>query len=344
MWPLLRSILFRLDPESAHDLAGLEMRTAASVPGFLSLLAQWTRPPDRLAREVAGLHFPGPLGLAAGFDKTGLLYPFLAALGFGFVECGTFTAISQSGNPRPRLFRYPQYKALVNRMGFNNPGAARASANLEGVLHRVPLGINIGKSKVTELADAEADYLRSLDLLYDRADYMAINVSSPNTPGLRKLQKGKSYSSLLNALRKRIDLLARQRGRKPAPLFCKVAPDMSVREFNELVDRSIDAGVSGLILTNTTVEREGLPDIRESGGLSGRPLQARSTEWLARARSRAGRRLALIGVGGIFKAEDALEKLNAGADLLQAYTGFIYEGPGFARNLQRQLLKFQNSI
>lgn len=344
IWSGLRPLFFRLAPEAAHELAALWMRQAGSLPGLLALLAAYNRPDPALHRQVVGLNFPGPLGVAAGFDKSGELYSFLAALGFGFVECGTFTAVAQEGNPRPRLFRIPECRALVNRMGFNNPGAVVAAARLQKQARKIPRGINIGKSKVVDLADAIPDYLQSLETLYPLADYIAVNVSSPNTPGLRTLQSGAVFSDLIQAIHRRIAELADASAASPAPLFVKLAPDLSAAELDEAIDRCIDAGVAGLILTNTTLDRSGCPEAAPfEGGLSGAPLRTRSTECIARARQRAGRRLALIGVGGIFDADDAAEKLAAGADLLQAYTGFIYQGPGFARRIHVELARRMKS-
>lgn len=318
----LRPALFHLDPETAHNL----LRSLSPV---LSLLPRICFP--RLAPhpvKLAGLTFPGPVGLAAGFDKSGDLYPFLARLGFSFIECGTFTWEKQDGNPRPRIFRYPAKQALVNRMGFNNPGARQGRENLLRSLaggRPVPLGINIGKSKNASDEQAADDLRRSLEVLQDLADYLVINVSSPNTPGLRAFQSVERMEALLSAV------LPETR----KPLFVKLAPDLSTAELAELIP-VLESRVAGLILTNTSNDYSLLPDedVRE-GGISGLPLFEKSTQVLRHVRPLCS--LPIIASGGVVDFREAQAKLDAGAALLQIYTGFIYQGPLFAARLHRFL-------
>jgi dihydroorotate dehydrogenase len=337
---LAKPLLFALDPERAHDLVSSGARLAATLPGSPSMLeALYGSPASaRLRSTVLGIEFPNPVGLAAGFDKTGKLYPFFSRMGFGFVECGTFTAKAQAGNPRPRLFRFPAERALVNRMGFNNPGAHEAAAILGGQRRRVPRGISIGKSKVTALHDAAADHRESLRELTGCADFVVINVSSPNTPGLRMLQERAPLAELLADARRAIDEEARHGGTKRPPLFLKLAPDLAPGELEEAVDVALQASVDGLVLCNTTLRKDAVPAAKDvEGGLSGAPLRERSTE-LVRLAFRAARgRLPIIGVGGVFSGEDALEKIRAGASLVQIYTGYVYGGPGVPRAINRFL-------
>jgi dihydroorotate dehydrogenase len=293
---------------------------------------------ERLRSRVLGIEFPNPVGLAAGFDKSGELYPFFSRMGFGFVECGTFTAKAQAGNPRPRLFRFPAERALVNRMGFNNPGAHAAAATLGGQRRPVPRGISIGKSKATPLHEAASDHRESLRELTGCADFVVLNVSSPNTPGLRTLQEREPLAELLADARRAIDEEARRGGTKRPPLFLKLAPDLAPGELEEAVDVALHAAIDGLVLCNTTLRKDAVPGARDvEGGLSGAPLRERSTE-LVRLAFRAARgRLPIIGVGGIFTGEDALEKIRAGASLVQIYTGYVYGGPGVPRAINRFL-------
>lgn len=282
-------------------------------------------------REVFGVRFPGPVGLAAGMDKNGVALPAWPAFGFGFVEVGTVTAQPQPGNPRPRLYRLPASEAVINRMGFNNLGAAALASRLRdlGPLP-VPLGVSIGKSKATPVSEAVADYRSSLRLLFPYADYFAVNVSSPNTPGLRGLQDRAALDELLGELR----------GEQPVPLLVKVAPDLTDSALAELLEVCEAHKVAGVIATNTTIGRSGLAPAdsglgAETGGLSGRPLTARALEVIRFVAKETGGRLPIIGVGGIHSADDALRMLDAGASLVQLYTGFIYQGPGLARAINR---------
>jgi dihydroorotate dehydrogenase len=299
-----------------------------------------------LAREVFGLRFPHPVGLAAGFDKNGAALHALAALGLGFIEAGTITRVAQPGNPRPRLFRLFQDQALINHMGFNNEGAEAVAARLKQTRPLpVPLGLSLGKSKITPLEEAAADYLASLDALYPYGDYFAVNVSSPNTPGLRDLQESDRLDALLDALIQRLRERAIQEERAPPkPLLVKVAPDLGEAAFERIVDICLARGASGLIAVNTTLDHSGLNaatplELRDQpGGLSGRPLHARAVEVVRFLSERAGDKLPIIGCGGVSTADDARRMLDAGASLLQLYTAFIYQGPAIAKQIARGLL------
>ncbi len=338
-WPFLRPLAFRLKPEPAHRLA-------------LGLLARWSavfdgrpNPGDvarhpALTREFMGLRFPNPIGLAAGLDKDAEAVPAWQALGFGLIEVGTVTALAQSGNPRPRLFRLPRDEALINRMGFNNAGAEVMAQRLARLrargLPEVPLGVNLGKSKVTPPEQAAEDYRRSFERVGELADYVVVNISSPNTPGLRDLQRVEEVTRILAAIQ-----APNQRLSRPRPLLVKLAPDLTDEDAIACARAALDAGCAGLVLTNTTIRFEGLasPTTGLSGGLSGRPLLARSTELLAKVRQAIGPEPVLIGVGGVMDPEGALAKLAAGANLVQIYTGLIYRGPGFVRQLLGGLLQ-----
>ena len=334
-----KRVLFRLDAELAHHLVTAALKHSRTFPGAgLALRKFLAYDSPRLTSRLCGIRFPNPVGLAAGFDKTGELYPFLSRMGFGFVESGTFTALAQPGNPRPRLFRFPAEQALVNRMGFNNPGSDAAAEILATQRSGSPRGINIGKSKVTELIQATEDYLRSLERLEVFADYVAVNISSPNTPGLRKLQ-GKQYlSELLGALIDRLGALGAGRVTRRTPLFVKVAPDLTIKELDTILETLVAAGCDGIIISNTTIDKSAVPGAGDvEGGLSGPPVRARSTELIEHAFRQAGDRLAIIGVGGINSGRDALEKILAGASLVQIYTAYIYAGPGLPAAINRYL-------
>jgi len=335
----LRPLLFTLPPEAAHVAAMVALRLGRPA---LPLLAPWLRHEDpRLAVELAGLSFSNPLGLAAGFDKAATAVDAWQHLGFGHVELGTVTRHAQPGNPRPRVFRFPAARGLVNRFGFNNPGAeqvARGLARLRasGRWPKHPVGINLGKSKVTPLEQAAEDYLFSLGLLAPFADYIAVNVSSPNTPGLRSLQGPRTIRALASALAK---ALKRTPGRRP-PLFVKLAPDLEPRDLLASCDAALAGGAQGLILTNTTLDRAVLPAARDvEGGLSGAPLRNKADACLAAVAKHTRGRIPLIGVGGVFTAADLRRKLDLGAGLVQVYTGFIYEGPGMACKVCQDLIK-----
>ena len=328
LYSFLRSLLFSVDPERAHHLAIDTLKLLQVAPASLS-------PPSdsRLSQNVWGLHFPNPVGLAAGYDKNAAVPLVWSALGFGFAELGTITAKAQPGNPKPRIFRLEQDEALINRLGFNNEGAIAVTQRLTRVLppsrlHPVPLGFNIGKSKVTPLEEAESDYLISLEQLFPFADYLVVNVSSPNTPELRKLQESERLGRLLETLQARNRQLSIQAKIASKPLLVKIAPDLVDEEVTEVARIAQAVGVAGLIATNTTVARPRLrTSIKEEGGLSGKPLAARACEVLRILYRAVEGKLPLIGVGGIFSAEDAYARIRAGASLIQIYTGLIYQGP-----------------
>ncbi len=325
IYRLLRPLFFRLDAEIVHELAIASLSLLEAMPGIDA--APTTS--ARLQSELWGLRFPNPVGLAAGFDKNARLPHVWQRFGFGFAELGTVTALPQPGNPKPRLFRVPEAGALINRLGFNNDGAHAVASRLAARLVRgrpaIPIGINIGKSAATALADAPGDYASSYAQLASFADYVTINVSSPNTAGLRSLQAAASLVPIIEAIRG-VELAD---GRAHPPLLVKLAPDLDDDELFAIVDLALERSIDGLIATNTTIERVGISgELRcESGGLSGRPLAARSTEVIRILRRRSAGALPIIGVGGVFGADDAFEKIRAGAALVQMYTGFVYGGP-----------------
>ncbi len=331
---LLRPLLFRLPAETAHELA---LHSLSLVPP--GLIAKRFDDPS-LPIERFGLTFPNPIGLAAGFDKNGIALQPLAALGFGFIEAGTVTYHPQPGNPRPRLFRLSEDKALINRAGFNNEGAAAFAQRVSKNRPDCVLGVSIGKSKITPLENATEDYLASFELVHDVADYVAINVSSPNTPQLRELQQSQQLESLLSALQTRRNEL-----QKHVPLLVKLSPDLERRDLEMIVDVIARLQIDGIIATNTTISRDNLrTDAKRiaacgEGGLSGRPLKDTSTRMIAELYELTRGRIPLIGVGGIFTAEDAWEKITAGASLVQLYTGFIYQGPRIAQQISEDLAK-----
>jgi dihydroorotate dehydrogenase len=336
---LLRPILFRLPPEMAHELALHSLTLTLGNHLTQDLFAKrFNRSPFGELKRF-GLTFTNPIGLAAGFDKNGIAIDALAALGFGHIEAGTVTWQPQPGNPKPRLFRLPEDQALINRAGFNNHGAV---AFVRSVNHRRPacvLGVSIGKSRVAPLEDAVSDYLKCFETIYPIADYVAVNVSSPNTPGLRDLQQADQLEGLLQTLQVRNQELAKLASRSCLPLLVKLAPDLDQKETELIVDVARRAKVAGIIAINTTVARGGLRapaakvDACGAGGLSGAPLRRRSTEMIANLYLLAAGSMAIVGVGGVFTAADAWEKICAGASLVQLYTGFIYQGPSIAREI-----------
>jgi dihydroorotate dehydrogenase len=333
---VVRKALFRLhggDAERVHE-------TTLGALAALSPLLRFSTG-ARNERTVFGVRFPNPVGLAAGMDKDGRALPAWAALGFGFVEVGTVTRHPQPGNPRPRLFRLRESEAIINRMGFNNAGAEALAARLDrlGPL-KVPLGISLGKSKVTPVEEAVEDYRASLRALYRHGDYFAVNISSPNTPGLRSLQDRTALTELLGELTATATDLAAGKPRKP--ILVKIAPDLTESAIAELLEVCAAHGIDGLIATNTTLGRDGLaasdqPLAAEAGGLSGRPLTSRAREVVRFVSTETGGKLPIIGVGGIANADDARRMLDAGATLLQVYTGFIYEGPGLITKINKTL-------
>lgn len=345
---LIRPVLYRLgrgDAEVAHEQTLHGLRRLSRIPGAVPAISRsFGSLPAGLGRTVFGVRFPSPVGLAAGMDKNGVALPAWRALGFGFVEVGTVTAHAQPGNPKPRLFRLVESEAVINRMGFNNLGSDALATKLAsyGDLG-YPLGISIGKSKVTELGDAVADYVISLQRLYRFGDYFAVNVSSPNTPGLRSLQDSGHLRELLTALHAEAAALS-SGGRGPKPILVKIAPDLSEQAIDELLGVCTDVGVAGIIATNTTIGRPGLAaaDERlagEAGGLSGRPLTEISAKTVAHIHAETGGALPIIGVGGILDPSDAARLFDAGASLVQIYTGLIYRGPGLVRRTNRHLLR-----
>lgn len=339
--PVLRRFAFTLDPETAHRLSIAALKLLQAVrpeptPAFGHSL---------LTQDIWGIRFPNPVGLAAGYDKNAELPLIWSRLGFGFAELGTLTAHSQPGNPRPRLFRLARDGALINRLGFNNTGARAAAARLAtripaGDARPIPLGFNIGKSRITPLESVADDYAESCEAIFPFADYFVVNVSSPNTPELRTLQEPERLGRLLETLLARVHRLARAANTSSTPLLIKIAPDLDDSHIGEIARLAQTLGIAGLIATNTTVERPTLgPALTESGGLSGRPLAARATEVLRIAYRASEGRLPIIGVGGIFSAADAYERICAGASLIQIYTGMVYKGPFLARRIARGLVR-----
>ena len=329
-------VLVRIDPERAHALGARLVRMLGLRPLAALVRRRTSRDADVLRVEALGLTFPSPLGVAAGLDKEATCFEGLGALGFGFVEVGTITALAQEGNPRPRVWRMVRDRALVNAMGFPNPGAEAAAARLRRP-RRTVVGINIGRSKLAQ--DALADYRASTRRLAPLADYLVLNVSSPNTPGLRDLQAVETLRELVGAVREELDAL-----RVSVPLLVKLAPDLADAEIDAIADLALELELDGIVAVNTTVDRGGLSErepaeVAGRGGVSGAPLKARALDVLRRLRARAGDRLVLISAGGIASADDAWERLQAGATLLQAYTGFVYGGPLWPRRINRELAR-----
>ena len=341
MYALLKKLLFQFDPEAVHEFVMGALKTASHSRAALEGIARICAPRDpRLSLKIWGLEFPNPVGLAAGFDKNALAPPAWPALGFGFVELGSVTMLEQPGNPRPRLFRLPEDQGIINRMGFNNDGADKVAARLEYLTHTrgplsVPLGINLGKSKLTPLELAPQDYLYSLEKLWKYGDYFVINVSSPNTPNLRRLQDKDKLETLLGSV---MGFAMRQDTIKPVLL--KIAPDLSFSQLDEILGLLEQYKLSGIVATNTTLARDGLKtQIEQAGGLSGAPLRQKSLEILGHLSKQLNGRLPIVSVGGIFGADDVLERLDLGASLVQVYTGWIYEGPLMMRQIARDLLE-----
>jgi dihydroorotate dehydrogenase len=338
---ILKPFFFLFDPEEVHYLVFDLLRIVFFIP-FVKPIIKWFYTVDHmtLRREVMGLTFANPVGMAAGFDKDARLYGALENFGFGFVEIGTVTPIGQPGNPKPRLFRLSKNEALINRMGFNNEGSIAAAERLTFRKPGMIIGGNIGKNKETANENAKDDYLKCLKVLYPFVDYFVVNVSSPNTPNLRALQDKGPLKEILEAV---VEEMNKQPKYKPVCL--KIAPDLSLTQLDEIIEIVLECRIDGVIATNTTISREGLDateiELAEigNGGLSGKPLKAKSTEIIRYLREKGQGKFAIIGVGGIQTSEDALEKLMAGADLVQIYTGFIYEGPGMVKSINQGLAK-----
>jgi dihydroorotate dehydrogenase len=328
MYRALRRVLFLAPPERIHTWVFALLRALTAVPLTRRALARWLAPRDPvLASTVFGVQFPGPLGLAAGFDKDGRGLRTWGALGFGYAEVGTVTAQPQPGNPQPRMFRLPDDRALLNRMGFNNHGAGELAMRLARLTPSVPVGVNIGKTKATPPESAVEDYAESARLLGPLASFLVVNVSSPNTPGLRDLQAVSSLRPILAAVR----------AATTTPVLVKIAPDLSDEDVDEIADLAVELGMAGIVATNTTVSRDGLatPGVDElgSGGISGPPVARRAAEILRRLYRRVGDRLVLVSVGGIETADDAWDRITSGASLLQGYTGFVYGGGLWAKRI-----------
>ena len=336
---IIRPVLFLIDPEKIHHLVFRIIRVTGRIPGFEAFIKYFfAYKNQKLTRELFGLKFNNPVGLAAGFDKDAKLIDEMACFGFGFIEIGTLTPKAQPGNDKPRMFRLPDDQALVNRMGFNNGGVLAAVERLKKRKGAVIVGGNIGKNKVTPNEKAMDDYVYCFDALYPYVDYFVINVSSPNTPGLRELQEKEPLRKLLQ------DVIHLSQARKPyKPVLLKIAPDLTETQLADIVEILKETKTNGVIATNTTISREGLATDKGeieaigNGGLSGKPLTRRSTEVVRYLRKSLGKDFPIIAVGGIMSPADALEKLNAGADLIQLYTGFIYEGPGLVKRINRAI-------
>ncbi len=337
----IRPLLFLVDPEVVHHFTFDSLKAICRIPGVKRLLSLlYSRNDEHLAKTLFGIRFENPVGLAAGLDKDAKMIDELAALGFGFIEIGTVTPKPQPGNDKPRLFRLPADEAVINRMGFNNHGAEQAALRLKQRRSKVIVGGNIGKNKVTPNENAVDDYRSCFETLYPYVDYFVVNVSSPNTPGLRELQEKEPLKRLLLEMK----MLSNNKP-QPKPVLLKIAPDLTLTQLDDIVEILKESGTDGVIATNTTISREGLrtPSAVVSkigaGGLSGRPLRDRSTEVIAYLRTKLGAGYPIIGVGGIMEPEDAVAKLKAGADLVQIYTGFIYQGPGFVNRILKRIAR-----
>ena len=336
---LLRPILFWFDPEEVHNFTFSVIKRLSLIPGVSSLFRMLYVVKDkRLETEVFGLKFPNPVGLAAGFDKNAKLFKEFANFGFGFIEIGTVTPVGQDGNPKKRLFRLKEDQAIINRMGFNNGGVMDVVERLKrnkGIL----IGGNIGKNKITDNENAVKDYIICFESLFDYVDYFVVNVSSPNTPNLRALQEKEPLKALLQTLQN-----ANFKKAKSKPILLKIAPDLTDEQLLDIIEIVNETKIAGVIATNTTLSRDGLQSDNklEAGGLSGKPLTKRSTEVIRFLAEKSNKSFPIIGVGGIHSAEDAIEKLNAGASLVQLYTGFIYEGPALVKAINKKILSQRN--
>lgn len=343
----LRPLFFLFNPERAHHLVVLLLRVVLKIPGVkLIFKKMFSVEHQSLHRTVMGIDFPNPVGLAAGFDKDATIFNELSALGFGFIEVGTVTPLPQPGNDKPRMFRLKDDSAVINRMGFNNHGVVPMQHRLKRKSKGIIIGGNIGKNKVTKNEDAIYDYEVCFTALFDLVDYFVVNVSSPNTPGLRSLQEKEPLMKILNSLQQlNADLSATSRDGKRKPILLKIAPDLTNEQLDEIVEVVSLTKIDGVIATNTTISRDGLKSEKSyveacgNGGLSGKPLTSRSTEVIRYLHRKSGGSFVIIGVGGIHSEKDALEKLEAGASLVQLYTGFIYEGPSLIRRINKSLLQ-----
>jgi len=338
---VLRPFFFLFDPENIHHFSFFMIQFLGKI-GFSKLFRFiYVVEDKRLERKLFGLTFKNPVGLGAGFDKNAQLYNELADFGFGFIEIGTLTPKPQEGNPKKRLFRLLEDKAIINRMGFNNLGVLQAVEELKKE-HRVLIGGNIGKNKVTPNNKATLDYVICFEALFDHVDYFVVNVSSPNTPGLRELQDKEPLTNLLNKLKYQNTKLATKKKAKERPILLKIAPDLTDSQLLDIIDIVAITKIDGIIATNTTISRKNLKShqliVEESGGLSGQPLRERSTEVIRFLSEKSNKAFPIIGVGGINSAQDALEKLDAGADLIQLWTGFIYEGPSLVKKINKAIL------
>lgn len=333
----IKPFFFLFNAERAHYLAADLIRVSLRIPGIKSLFRALFQVQDkRLERTVFGLHFPNPVGLAAGFDKNAQLIDEFAELGFGFIEIGTVTPKPQDGNPKPRLFRLLEDEAIINRMGFNNEGLEAIKSRLGKRRSKVIVGGNLGKNKVTPNELADDDYCQGFEALYDVVDYFVVNVSSPNTPNLRALQEKEPLKQLLQTLQNLNALKPAQK-----PILLKIAPDLSRDQLDDVIEIIMETRLAGVIATNTTLSREGLKSIHkeEIGGLSGKPLTQRSTEVIAYIHQKSNGQFPIIGVGGIHSGADAIEKIKAGASLVQIYSGFIYKGPSLVKEINQEILK-----
>jgi dihydroorotate dehydrogenase len=337
----IRPLFFLFQPEFIHEVTFKIIKIGFFIPGFSQIITNIYKSPD-LNREVFGLNFKNPIGLAAGFDKNAVLFDELSTFGFSFIEIGTLTPKAQPGNPKPRVFRVPPDKALINRMGFNNEGLKSAVKRLKKKKTAVIIGGNIGKNKITPNEEATGDYEKGFEALFDVVDYFVVNVSSPNTPNLRELQEKEPLKKLLSRLQ---ELNNEKPKRKPICL--KIAPDLTDEQLDDIIEIVFETGIDGIVATNTTISRKGLSipqteiDKMGAGGLSGSPLKNRSTEVIRYLSQKSNKKIPIIGVGGIMTPKDAIEKLEAGASLIQVYTGFIYEGPGIVKSINEELVKWK---
>lgn len=341
---LLRPLFFLIDPEKIHHLVFKLIKFSQAIPGVKFLTRSlFVVKNSKLERTVFGIKFPNPVGLAAGFDKDAKLYEELSNFGFGFIEIGTITPLPQDGNPKPRMFRLPKDGGLINRMGFNNKGLDGAIERLKNRPKDIIIGGNIGKNKVTPNEEAISDYEKCFEGLFSYVDYFVVNVSSPNTPNLRALQEKAPLMELLNHLQN-----LNKNKPAPKPILLKIAPDLTNEQLDDIVEIVQSTKIAGVIATNTTISRDGLrttqPFVENigAGGLSGKPLTQRSTEVIKYLSEKSNKSFPIIGVGGIHSEQDAIEKLNAGASLIQLYTGFIYEGPGLVGRINETLIKIEN--